>query len=125
MKILKVLVIDDAEIARNILKRHLTKAGHEIIGEAVDGEAGVFEYKRLKPDLVTMDISMPNMDGIECLKSIIEVDGAANVIICSALDQKAMIILALKFGAKGYITKPIDEQRLNTAIKKIERKIKV
>ena len=118
---MKVLIIDDAEIARTTLKRIVEKAGHEVAGTAINGEAGLVEYQLLKPDLVILDISMPGMDGIECLKAIKAFDDKAKVIMCSALDQKSTITLALDSGAITYIMKPFSEEIILEKFSSIEQ----
>ena len=117
---MKVLVIDDAKIARHLLIQCLEKEGHEIIGEASDGKQGLDMYKTLKPDLVILDIEMPIVKGIECLEAILEFDDKAKVIMCTTLDQKELIILsALKVGAIGYITKPFEEGKVKKELEDI------
>ncbi len=115
----KVLVIDDAIITRARLKDILVKEGHEVIGEAANGSDGVRFYERLKPDLVTLDISMPAKGGIETLREIIAMDMNAKIIIISAVGQKRLIIEALSMGARDFITKPFDANDIKEALKKI------
>lgn len=118
---MKVLIIDDAEIARDILKRCVNKAGHEVIGEACDGEEGIIKFKELKPDLIILDISMPKMDGIECLRKIKELDtNNTKVVMCSMLSQSAVMMTAFGLGATDYITKPFKEDTLILRFQKLQ-----
>lgn len=114
----KILVVDDAAFMRMMIKDILTKNGFEVVGEANDGAQAVEKYKELRPDLVTMDITMPEMDGISALKEIKKMDGGAKVIMCSAMGQQAMVIDAIQAGAKDFIVKPFQADRVIEAIKK-------
>jgi two-component system chemotaxis response regulator CheY len=114
----KILVVDDAAFMRMMIKDILTKHGYEVVGEANDGVRAVEKYKELRPDLVTMDITMPEMDGITALKEIKKVDPGAKVIMCSAMGQQAMVIDAIQAGAKDFIVKPFQADRVIEAIKK-------
>ncbi|MBQ5851398.1 MAG: response regulator [Lachnospiraceae bacterium] len=105
-----VLIVDDSKMSRKVLRDILEKQGYQIVGEAVDGVEGVNEYNRLKPDIVTMDVTMPNMDGILALSKIIENDPNAKVVMISAAGQQKRIIEAIKIGAKKFITKPFDQE---------------
>lgn len=105
-----VLIVDDSKMSRKVLRDILEKQGYQIVGEAVDGVEGVNEYNRLKPDIVTMDVTMPNMDGISALSKIIENDPNAKVVMISAAGQQKRIIEAIKIGAKKFITKPFDQE---------------
>jgi len=115
----KVLIVDDSLIMRKKLKMILTKAGHEIVGEAVNGLLAIKEYNEKKPDLVTMDITMPVMDGIESVKNIISTHPEAKIIMISGLNQEHMVFEAIEKGAKHYIVKPINENLLTSMIAKI------
>lgn len=115
----RVLVVDDAAFMRMMLKDILTKAGHEIVGEAANGVEAVEKYKELKPDVVTMDITMPEMNGIDAIKEIKKVDPNATVIVCSAMGQQAMVIEAIQAGAKDFIVKPFQAARVIEAIQKV------
>ena len=115
----RILIADDAAFMRMMLKDILTKGGYEIAGEAADGNEALAKYKELKPDLVTMDITMPNCDGIQALKQTKASDGGANVVMCSAMGQQAMVIEAIQSGAKDFIVKPFQADRVLEAIKKI------
>ena len=115
----RILIADDAAFMRMMLKDILTKGGYEIAGEAADGNEALAKYKELKPDLFTMDITMPNCDGIQSLKQIKAADSNANVVMCSAMGQQAMVIEAIQSGAKDFIVKPFQADRVLEAIKKI------
>jgi len=114
-----ILVVDDANFMRMMLKDILTKNGYEIIGEAGNGAEALQKYKELNPDLVTMDITMPDVDGIQGVKLIREFDPNANIIMCSAMGQQAMVVDAIKSGAKDFIVKPFNAERVVEAVKKI------
>ncbi|MFD2670092.1 response regulator [Marinicrinis sediminis] len=114
----KILIVDDAAFMRMMIKDILSKNGYEVVGEANDGSQAVEKYKELQPDLVTMDITMPEMDGITALKEIKKMDGNAKVIMCSAMGQQAMVIDAIQAGAKDFIVKPFQADRVIEAIKK-------
>ena len=115
----KVMICDDAAFMRMMIKDILSKNGYEIVAEAENGQKAVEKYPECKPDLVLMDITMPEMDGIQALKKIKELDGAANVIMCSAMGQQAMVIEAIQSGAKDFIVKPFQAERVLEAVKKV------
>jgi len=115
----KILICDDAAFMRMMIKDILTKNGYEVAGEAENGAKAVEKYNELKPDLVLMDITMPEMDGIQALKKIKEVDGGALVIMCSAMGQQAMVIESIQSGAKDFIEKPFQADRVIEAVKKV------
>lgn len=102
----KILIIDDAALMRMMLRTILSRAGHEIVGEAENGTCGVEKFKELHPDLVTLDITMPGIDGIEALRQIRREDPNATCIMCSAMGQKAVILEAMHAGATDFIVKP-------------------
>lgn len=108
----KILLVDDAAFMRKVIKDTLSKAGYTDLHEAVDGADAVEKYNSLKPDLVLMDITMPNMDGLEALKAIRAKDGSANVVMCSAMGQETMVIDAIRSGAKDFIVKPFKGERV-------------
>ncbi len=114
----RVLVVDDAAFMRMMIKDILTKNGYEIAGEAENGQVAIDKYKEVKPDLVTMDITMPEMDGIAAVKEILGFDSAARVIMCSAMGQQAMVIDAIQAGAKDFIVKPFQPERVLEAVSK-------
>jgi len=107
---MKVLVVDDAVFLRTTLRHILEKNAHQVIGEASDGIEAIKLYKELAPEIVTMDITMPHMDGLEALKGILEYDPNAKVVVCSAMGRNDFIVEAIKSGAKGFITKPFREE---------------
>lgn len=114
----RVLVVDDAAFMRMMLKDILTKNGYEICGEAENGNVAVEKYAELKPDLTTLDITMPELDGIGALKKIKEQDPSATCIMCSAMGQQAMVIEAIQAGAKDFVVKPFQPERVKEAVKK-------
>jgi len=113
-----VLIVDDAAFMRMMLKDILGKNGYEIVGEAENGQVAVDKYKELNPDLVTMDITMPEMDGISAVKKIKAMNVNARVVMCSAMGQQAMVIDAIQAGARDFIVKPFQPDRVLEAIQK-------
>lgn len=118
-KKLNILIVDDAKIMRVNLIRSIESIGHKVIAEANDGKSSITAYEKYKPDLVTMDITMPDMDGITAVKKIKEIDPQLNAIMVTSHGQEPMVMNALKAGAKGYILKPISAEKLKEAIGKI------
>jgi len=114
----RILIVDDAAFMRMMIRDILTKNGYEVVGEAQDGAQAIEKFKELRPDLITMDITMPEMDGIAALKEIRKLDSNAKVIMCSAMGQQAMVIDAIQAGAKDFIVKPFQADRVIEAIKK-------
>ncbi len=114
----RVLVVDDAAFMRMMIKDILTKNGYEVVGEAADGQQAVERYQEMRPDLVTLDITMPEMDGIEALKAIRSMDPTARVIMCSAMGQQSMVIDAIQAGARDFIVKPFQADRVVEAVRK-------
>ncbi|WP_369417965.1 response regulator [Cohnella mopanensis] len=114
----KIMVVDDAAFLRAMLKDILVKAGHEVISEAANGEEAIERYRKLRPDLVTMDITMPIMEGVEAVKEIRKMDPTANIVMCSAIGQRNLIIEAIQSGAKDFIVKPFHASRVVEAINK-------
>jgi two-component system chemotaxis response regulator CheY len=114
----RILVVDDAAFMRMMIKDILVKNGFEVVAEASDGEEALEKYREHRPDLVTMDITMPEMDGITSLKKIKEIDPQAKVIMCSAMGQQSMVIDAIQAGAKDFLVKPFQNERVIEAIKK-------
>ena len=114
-----IMICDDAAFMRMMIKDILTKNGYNIAGEAENGAKAVEKYNELKPDLVLMDITMPEMDGIEALKKIKAGDPNAMVIMCSAMGQQAMVIESIQSGAKDFIVKPFQADRVIEAVKKV------
>ena len=114
----RVLIVDDALFMRKVLGDALGAGGHEVVGEAGNGVEAVERYRELKPDVTTMDITMPEKNGIEALKEILAVDPGARVVMCSVLGQEAKIIESLRAGAKDFIVKPFQPARVLEAVGK-------
>jgi len=115
-----VLIIDDASFMRLSLKTMLERNGYKVIGEAENGAVGILKYKELKPDIVTMDITMPELDGIRALKHICNYDPNATVIMITSMGQKTFILEAIKHGAKGFLVKPFKEEHVVETMKKLQ-----
>jgi two-component system chemotaxis response regulator CheY len=115
----RVLIVDDAMFMRMTIKQMLEAHGHSVAGEAGDGIEAVKKFIECKPDVVLLDITMPEMNGVEALKRIKELDPDAKVVICSAMGQQAMVAQAIQYGAKDFIVKPFEEDRLIAAVDKI------
>ena len=115
----RILIVDDAALMRMMIKDILVKNGFEVVGEAQDGVEAVEKYAELKPDLVTLDITMPEKDGLTALKEILSSDSDAKVIMCSAMGQQSMVIDAIQAGAKDFIVKPFQADRVLEAINKV------
>jgi len=115
----KIMLVDDAAFMRMTIKKSLTAAGYTEIVEATDGQQAVETYAKEKPDLVIMDITMPNMDGIQALQAIKQGDGGAKVVMCSAMGQEAMVVEAIKLGALDFIVKPFKPERILQTVSKI------
>ena len=113
-----IMICDDAAFMRMMIKDILTKNGYNVVAEAENGAKAVEKYSDVKPDLVMMDITMPEMDGIQALKKIKELDPGATVIMCSAMGQQAMVIESIQSGAKDFIVKPFQADRVIEAVKK-------
>jgi two-component system chemotaxis response regulator CheY len=118
---LRILVVDDAAFMRMMIKDILIKHGFEVVGEATNGLEAILRYKELAPDLVTMDITMPEMDGIAAVKQIKKMDPNARVIMCSAMGQQAMVLEAIQAGARDFIVKPFQADRVLDAVRKASR----
>ncbi|MFA5536302.1 MAG: response regulator [Bacillota bacterium] len=114
----RILIVDDAAFMRMMIKDILVKNGFEVVGEAENGAVAVSLFKELKPDLVTMDITMPEMDGITAVKKIRETDPSARIIMCSAMGQQMMVMEAIQAGARDFIVKPFQQERVVQAVKK-------
>jgi two-component system chemotaxis response regulator CheY len=115
----RILVVDDAAFMRRMVSDVLTSGGHEVVGEAADGNEAVERYKELRPDVMTLDITMPEKDGLTALRELIAIDPGATVVMCSALGQESKVLEAVKAGAKDFIAKPFEPQRVLTAIEKV------
>jgi len=115
----KVLIVDDALFMRNILRNIFSESGFDVVGEGQDGVEAVEKYRELSPDLVTMDIVMPEKNGIEALKEIMDLDDKAKVVICSALGQESLIMEALEAGARDFIVKPFKPAKVVEVAQKV------
>lgn len=115
----RILVVDDASFMRMMIKDILEKNSFEIAGEASDGLIAIEKYKETKPDIVIMDITMPNMDGLQALIELRKVDPEAKVIMCSAMGQESMVIDAIKSGAADFIVKPFQADRIVKAMQRV------
>lgn len=114
----KILIADDAKFMRMMLRRILEGEGHKIVGEAGSGEAAINLYAKLRPDLVTMDIVMPDPNGIDCVRKIREFDPHAKIVMVTALGQEAMVVEALKAGANDFVIKPFKAGKVVKAVDK-------
>ncbi|WP_204787620.1 response regulator [Paenibacillus oryzisoli] len=114
----KILIVDDAAFMRMMLKDILTKGGHEVVGEAENGKVAIQKYQELKPDIVTMDITMPEMEGVEAVREIKKKDANAKIVMCSAMGQQGMVVQAIQAGAKDFIVKPFQGDRVLDAIRR-------
>lgn len=115
----RVMIVDDAEFMRMVIRDILLKHGHEVVAEVSDGEEAVQTYLEVKPDLVLMDIIMPDMNGKEALQKLLLIDPDAKVVMCSSLGQQALITESMKIGAMGFIIKPFEPDGMLDVIKKI------
>ncbi len=114
-----ILIVDDAAFMRMMIKDVLTKNGFDVTGEAENGINAIEKYKELQPELTIMDITMPEMDGIQAVKEIKKLDPNAKIIMCSAMGQQAMVIEAIQAGAKDFIVKPFQADRVVEAVRKV------
>jgi two-component system chemotaxis response regulator CheY len=114
----RVLVVDDAAFMRKMVTDALSGGGHEIVGEAGNGAEAITRYQELRPDVTTLDITMPEKDGLAALREIIAVDPAAKVIMCSALGQESKVLESIKLGAKDFVVKPFQADRVLSAVEK-------
>ena len=114
----RVLIADDAAFMRMMIKNILSQNGHEVVGEAENGAQAVTKYAELKPDVTTMDITMPEKDGISALKEILAADPTAKIVMCSALGQEAKVIESIRSGAKDFVVKPFQQDRVLSAVAK-------
>ncbi len=115
----KIMIVDDAAFMRMTIKNCLTKAGYDSIIEAADGLIAVEAYQAEKPDLVILDITMPNMDGIQALGAIKQMDPSSKIVMCSAMGQEAMVVEAIKLGASDFIVKPFKPERILDTVSRI------
>ena len=114
----RVLVVDDAAFMRKMVSDALAKGGHEVVGEAGNGVEALAQFQALKPDLVTLDITMPEKDGLAALAEIMPADPSAKVVMCSALGQESKVLEAIKLGAKDFVVKPFQPDRVIDAVGK-------
>ena len=115
----KVLIVDDAAFMRMMIRDILGKNGYEVVGEAENGARAIEKYKDVIPDLVIMDITMPEVDGIQAVKEIKKINNDAKIIMCSAMGQQAMVIESIQAGARDFIVKPFQAERVVEAVKKV------
>lgn len=116
----KILVVDDAAFMRKMIKDILTVQGHTVVGEAGDGAAAVEQYQLLAPDVVFMDITMPEMSGIDAVVAIKALDSRAQIIMCSAMGQQGMVVDAIRAGAVDFVVKPFNSERIVNALLKVK-----
>ncbi|KOA21393.1 chemotaxis protein CheY [Clostridium homopropionicum DSM 5847] len=116
---MNVLVVDDSNFIRLNIVNYLKNNNITVVGEASNGNEAIELYKKLRPDIVTMDITMPDMDGVEAVKKIMEIDSNAKIIICSAVGQQVKVIEAIKAGAKSFLLKPLNEEKMIIEINKV------
>jgi two-component system chemotaxis response regulator CheY len=114
-----ILIVDDAAFMRMMIKDILSKNGYTVVGEAENGIKAIEKFKETNPDLVIMDITMPEMDGIQAVKQIKSINSAAKIIMCSAMGQQAMVIESIQAGARDFIVKPFQAERVVEAVKKV------
>jgi two-component system chemotaxis response regulator CheY len=115
----RVLVCDDAIFMRTMISDILTGAGYEVVGEAESGLQAIERYRDLKPDLVTMDIVMPDMGGIDAVREIVREDPGAKILMCSAMGQQALVVEAVQAGAKDFVVKPFQPSRVLEAVQRV------
>jgi two-component system, chemotaxis family, chemotaxis protein CheY len=114
----RILVVDDAAFMRKMVSDALTKGGHEVVGEAGNGDEAIARFLQLKPELTTLDITMPEKDGLSALREIVQLDPGARVIMCSALGQESKVLESIKLGAKDFVVKPFQADRVLEAVAK-------
>jgi two-component system chemotaxis response regulator CheY len=115
----KVLIVDDAVVMRMMIKNILSKSGYDVVGEAENGLLAIEKYRALQPDIVTMDMVMPQMDGIAAVKAIVAEFPNAKIIMCTSMGQQALVVEAIQAGAKSFITKPFQPPKIVEAIEKV------
>ncbi len=116
---MRIMIVDDASFIRLALGKILMEDHHEIVGEAATGVEAIETYKKVRPDLVTMDITMPDMDGIDALRGILAFDPDAKVVMCSAMGQQTKVFASIEAGAKDFIVKPFEADRVKEAVRKL------
>ncbi len=114
-----VLICDDAIFMRTMISDILTQAGYEVVGEAESGVQAVEKFRELRPDLVTMDIVMPDMGGIDAVREIMKIDSGARILMCSAMGQQALVVEAIQAGAKDFVVKPFQPSRVLEAVQRV------
>ncbi len=114
-----VLICDDAIFMRTMISDILTQAGYEVVGEAESGVQAVEKFSELRPDLVTMDIVMPDMGGIDAVREIMKIDSGARILMCSAMGQQALVVEAIQAGAKDFVVKPFQPSRVLEAVQRV------
>jgi two-component system chemotaxis response regulator CheY len=114
----RVLVVDDAAFMRKMVSDALTKGGHEVVGEAGNGVEAITRFQELKPEVMTLDITMPEKDGLSALKDIMELEPSARVVMCSALGQESKVLESIKLGARDFVVKPFQPARVQEAVEK-------
>ncbi|MBD2847372.1 response regulator [Paenibacillus sp. IB182496] len=114
----RIMIVDDAAFMRMVIKQMLTESGYEVVAEAVNGRDAIQKFNEVSPDLVTMDITMPELDGVEAVKEIKKINAEARVIMCSAMGQQHMVVNAIQAGASDFIVKPFQKDRVIEAIEK-------
>jgi two-component system chemotaxis response regulator CheY len=114
----RVLVVDDAVFMRRMVSDALSQGGHEVVGEAANGTEAIERFQELRPEVTTLDITMPELDGISALKAILEIDPAARVVMCSALGLESKVLESIKAGAKDFVVKPFQKERVLDAVGK-------
>lgn len=115
----RVLLVDDAAFMRRMLRDILTRNGLEVVGEAADGETALKKYRELSPDLVMMDVTMPGLSGIEAVRQIVAVDPTARIVMCSAMEQKDLVLESLEAGARDFIVKPFHPAKIMETVAKV------
>lgn len=119
MNKIKVMIVDDTAFMRMIMRSIIEELGHEVIAEASNGLEAVNMYHSFRPDLITMDITMPEMDGVSAVKKIKTMDASAKIVMCSAMGQREMVLDAIRNGASDFVVKPIQKERVSEAIQKV------
>ena len=114
----RVLVVDDAAFMRKMVSDALVKGGHEVVGEAGNGNEAVARYQELRPEVTTLDTTMPEKDGLQALQEIMALDPSARVVMCSALGQESKVLESIKIGAKDFVVKPFQPDRVLGAVDK-------
>jgi len=115
----RIMIVDDAEFMRMVIRDILVKQGHEVVAEVADGECAIQKYQEVKPDLVLMDIILPDMEGTRTLQKLLDLDPEAKVVMCSSLGQKTVVMESIKIGAKDFIVKPFEPDKVLEVIEKV------